>query len=55
MEKAKQTFGDVHLYMGEFYFEYAKFLVEKMEKNADIFNSQGLPQVEDQNRVAEAI
>ena len=33
MEKAKKTFGDLHLYMGEFYFEYAKFLIEKMEKN----------------------
>ena len=34
MEKAKSQFGDLHLYMGEFYYEYAKFLIEKMEKNA---------------------
>lgn len=30
MEKAKKAFGDLHLYMGEFYFEYAKFLLDKM-------------------------
>lgn len=43
MEKAKAAFGDLNLHMGEFYFEYAKFLLEKMEKNIDIFNAGSLP------------
>lgn len=29
--------------MAEFYFQYAKFLLEKMEKNIDIFNAGSLP------------
>lgn len=43
MEKAKNSFGQLGLLMGEFYFEYAKFLLEKMEKNIDIFNAGSLP------------
>lgn len=43
MEKAKLNFGQLGLLMGEFYFEYAKFLLEKMEKNIDIFNAGSLP------------
>lgn len=43
MEKAKTSFGELGLLMGEFYFEYAKFLLDKMEKNIDIFNANSLP------------
>lgn len=43
MEKTKNTFGDMSLHMGEFYFQYAKFLIQKMEKNIDIFNAGALP------------
>jgi len=43
MEKAKVSFGELSLEMGEFYFEYAKFLLEKLEKNIDIFNAGALP------------
>lgn len=43
MEKAKSTFGDLSLHMGQLYFEYAKFLLEKMEKNIDVFNAGKLP------------
>lgn len=57
MEKAKSTFGDLSLHMGELYFEYAKFLLEKMEKNIDVFNAGKLPegqQAEEQaNPIAE--
>ena len=41
--------------MGELYFEYAKFLLEKLEKNIDIFNAGALPkgEVEGQGALAE--
>lgn len=41
--------------MGELYFEYAKFLLDKLEKNIDIFNAGALPkgEVEGQGAIAE--
>ena len=38
MEKAKEAFGEDHIYMGKFYFEYANFFIKKMEQNLDLFN-----------------
>lgn len=55
MEKAKTTFGELHLYMAELYFEYAKFILEKMEKNIDLFNTKELPQVDDPSRLGPVI
>ena len=30
MEKAKKAFGEESIYMAEFYFEYAKFIIDKL-------------------------
>ena len=43
MEKAKKAYGEENIYMAEFYFEYAKFIIDKLEKNIDLFNAAQLP------------
>jgi len=43
MVKAKDAFGEMGYQMAQFYYEYGHFMLERIEKNMDIFNSGAVP------------
>jgi hypothetical protein len=43
MIKAKDQLGENSYSMAQFYFEYANFILEKVENNLQIFNEEALP------------
>ena len=44
MCRAKDELGETSYTMAYFYYEYANFIIEKLEKNLDIFNPQAVDQ-----------
>lgn len=44
MCRAKDELGETSYPMAYFYYEYAHFIIEKLEKNFDIFNAQAVDQ-----------
>lgn len=39
MSSAKQLLGEVHPRMATFYYEYGNYLLEKIEKNGEVFGT----------------
>jgi hypothetical protein len=44
MCRAKDELGETSYPMAYFYYEYANFIIDKLEKNLDIFNAQAVDQ-----------
>lgn len=53
MESAKSLFGDVNPKMAKFYYEYGSYLLDKIEKNGEIFGS--FKPTKDQKKAVEGI
>lgn len=49
MIKAKEVLGDIDHRMAYFYYEYANYILGKIEKNIDIFNAAAVPNQEEAN------
>jgi hypothetical protein len=47
MLRAKETFGETGYLMAQFYYEYAHFILERIEKNLDIFNNAAVPEADE--------
>ncbi len=43
MNKAKDTLGEIHIDMAYFYYEYANYILKKIEDNYEIFNANVVP------------
>lgn len=43
MNKAKDTLGELNYHMAYFYYEYGNFILNKFEKNLDIFGKEAVP------------
>jgi hypothetical protein len=44
MCRAKDELGETSYSMAYFYYEYAHFIIDRLEKNLDIFNAQAVDQ-----------
>lgn len=47
MIKAKELLGDIDHRMAHFYYQYANYILGKIEKNIDIFNAAAVPNQEE--------
>lgn len=55
MVKAKESLGEMGFHMAQFYYEYANFILTRIEKNMDIFNAAAVPNAEQQEDPLEGI